>query len=131
MCTHPPDLATSGAWLVACQSHWQAVEFGKQDEALCLEGGKKRKRASIEDGGAQKKRRTGGGGPWRAFLHVRAQDTKLTASVVRDLRDEYRALTDAEMQEYREVGRQGSLMHRSGEPAFAPTKRPGLCLCSA
>ena len=53
------------------------------------------------------KRRGGGGGAWRAFVHSRSHGQKLTATGLKELSSAYKALPDAEREQFALLGQKG------------------------
>ena len=89
-------------------------------DVVCPPDEQKRK-AADQNPEPSHKRRRGGGGAWRTFCHV--EGSKQGIVDFKDLSQRYAAL-DAECKAvYAELGRQATLLHRSGQTAFPATYR--------
>ena len=63
----------------------------------------------------------GGGGAWRAFVHQHAKGVKFGASLMSELSEQYRSLTNAERQKYEEAGNAATMAHKAGYSSFVST----------
>ncbi len=84
-------------------------------------------------GTTKTKRRGTSGGAWRAFLSDKAQKTKLTAPLLKQLAQEYRLLSFDESERYRETGAAATTASRNDvkhpykpQPAAQPAAQPAL-----
>ena len=60
----------------------------------------------------------GGGGAWRAFTHMMSGKEKLTKESMRHLGQAYRMLSAEEKARYKQIGKQATIQHQQGLPAF-------------
>eukprot|EP00971_Amphidinium_carterae_P335173 6470868-Amphidinium_carterae.1 len=63
-------------------------------------------------------KRRGGGGAYRAFIHVQSKRQKMTKESMIELNREYRTMSEEQLQFYKDLGKQATALHGSGESSF-------------
>ena len=64
------------------------------------------------------RKRGGGGGAWRAYVHMESKRQKFDKESLASMAKRYQGLSREKKAELEQIGRQGTLLHGDGGPAF-------------